>query len=438
LLVSWIVIWLPALVVVYTSEPAYTCKWTLILPGTGLGASIQLDNLGQAATAVNSPYNSPSLDPKTNYKAIALSKSVLSTAAQAIQLSVEEFGKPKIKLVDQTALMHFTVQGDRAELAYQKALALTNALEEHLEELRMDEIHRRGESAQRLLQDAQAKLEKVQATILRYQTDTKLTSLDQLKELTLTLEQLRREQTMQQARYRFTEKRLAQLTNNIHLSPRLAADALILQADPLFQQYLSTYAEMQTKLTQDIGKWGPQHPKVITMQQHVEQAYKAMEEHSISLLGHPAKGPRALSQLLLDNKVVGRSQLLQDLIALDAEKQGIAAQLRSLKQSIENVEQRLQDTNNIAAGLSDLQHKQQVATTVFTSLLAQQDIGRSDPFASYPLLQILTPPVIPVEPDLLRLKLIFLGAAGGSVCVLFGVTLLWYRQTLSRKITKSA
>jgi uncharacterized protein involved in exopolysaccharide biosynthesis len=433
-----LLLWAPVIGFLLHMKPTYTCKWTLILPGTGLGASVHLDNLGETATAVSSPYSNSSIDPKTKYKAIALSQPVLAAAARTIPLSPEAFGEPQIKLVEQTTLMQFAIKGASAEQAYHKAVAHMNALEARLEQLRLDEIQRRGDSSAVLLRDAREKLENIQASLLAYQTDSKLTSLDQLKELTLTLEQLRREQTMQQARYRYVEKRQAQLTTNLNIAPRLAADALTLQAAPVFQQYLRAYAEAQAKLAEDTGKWGARHPDVLKVQQHAHQAYQAMVQNATLVLGRPLQDPQGISQLLLGTNLEKRSQLLQDLITADADRQGIVAQLQSLQQSVQEVEKRLQLTNKLAAGLSDLVHKQQVATTIFTSLLARQDIGKSDLFASYPLIQTLAAPMLPHKPDTLKSMLALFGGISGSCCILIGVTLLWYRQTSRQKMLKSA
>lgn len=432
-------VWTAVAIFLWMLQPTYICKWTLILPGTGFGSLVDLDNVGQTSTSVSSPYSNPAIDPKINYKTIAQSKPVLMSAAQALHLSAEEFGEPQIKLVDQTSLIHLTVKGRSAEQAYHKALALNNALQERLEQLRLDEIQRRSESVQMLVQDARQKLDTIQQHLSTYQADSKLTSLDQLKELMLTVEQLRKEQALQQARQRYADKRVAQLINSLNVSPRLAADALALQADPVFQQHLATYAAAESKLAEHLGKWGVRHPEVMTIQKHVQQAYEAMLRRGEMLLGHAVQEPKGLSQLLLGHTIEDkRSHLFQELITAEADRQGVTAQLQSLQQSAADLEKRLHHNNKIAAGLTDLQHKQQVATMIFTSVLARLDIGKSDPFASYPLAQVLAAPTLPERPDALPRLLALLGGASASFCVLIGVSLLWYRQTSLRKTMKNA
>lgn len=438
-LLALIMIWAAVALFLWMLKPMYICKWTLILPGTGLGSLVALENVGQTSTSVNSSYSNTAIDPKVNYKTIVQSKPVLMAAAQALQMPVEEFGEPQIKLVDQTSFIQLTVKGRSAEQAYHKAVALNEALQERLEQLRLDEVQRRSESVQMLVQDAREKLETVQQHLATYQADSKLTSLDQLKELMLTVEQLRKEQALQQARQRYADKRVAQFITSLNISPRLAAEALTLQADPIFQQHLTAYAAAESKLAEHLGKWGVRHPEVMTMQKHVQQASAVMLRRGETLLGHPVQDLKGLSQLLLSHtKDDKRSQLFQELITAEADKQGVTAQLQSLQQSLVDLEKRLQQNNKIAAGLSDLQNKHQVATVIFTSILARLDIGKSDPFASYPLVQVLAAPMLPEKPDPLYRLFALLGGAVASLCVLIGAILLWYRQTLLRKTMKNA
>ena len=431
-------LWLPVLLFLQFRAPTYTCKWTLILPGAGTGSSIHLDNLGQAAASTNSPYMSSSLDPKVTYQAIAESEPVLANAAQAMNLSAETFGTPKIKLVDQTSLMYFSIKGDSAEQAYQKALAIMISLQDQLQQLRTDETQRHGDVVRLLLQGFQKKLDDTQQSILAYQSNSKLTSLDQLKELTISVEQLRKEFALLHARYQQAEQRTAQLTTSLRVSPQLAADTLLLQADPLFQQYLTDYTKAEAKFVEYNGKWGAQHPEVITVQEQVQQARGAMLQRGESLLGHSLLAQDERVQLLLSHDVDKRGQLLQELIAADAEKHGVAAQVDTLQRTLQELDGRLQQNSEAAAGLADLNRQHQVATVIFTSALAQLDLGKSNPFTSYPLVQVLAAPTRPKQPDSLKHTLALLGATCGSILTLIGFALLWHRHVLRQKILKNA
>ena len=124
-------IWLPVGMFISLLPTMYTSRWDLILPGagTGTGHAVNLESVGQASATAASPYTSHSIDPKVNYKALAESMPVLSAAAAELDMPAQAFGKPRIKLVDQTALMHFRVSAGTAETAHAKSQALYRALQ---------------------------------------------------------------------------------------------------------------------------------------------------------------------------------------------------------------------------------------------------------------------------------------------------------------------
>ena len=436
-----LLIWAPVILFLNYSPPSYTSKWTLILPGTGLGASISLESIGQTSTAVSSPYASPSLDPRVNYKAIAESEPVLSAAARSLGLTEQAFGAPRIKLVDQTALMHFSISGSSAEQAHAKAIALNTAFQDELDRLRLDETYRRGDASQLLLQGFQDKLDEIQATMLEFQLQADVVSLEQQQELTITIEQLRKEHALLQAQYEMTSGKLQRLSATLALDPELAASALLLNADPVFRSTLENLAEARATLADYLGKWGPRHPKVKQFQVLVKETEQALLARSRRLLGSRAPAsnlPETLLALLLKSNDGSRSALLQELVLEAATSDGIARQVESLGQSLAMLEERLHQNVQTSSTLTDLQRKHQVATAVFTSALAKLDLGKTDPFASYPLVQTLALPSQPAGPDTLKRKLALLGAVVGSLSTLIGLGLAWQRQAFFRKILKNA
>ncbi|MGD8912526.1 MAG: exopolysaccharide biosynthesis protein, partial [Candidatus Thiodiazotropha sp.] len=101
LMAALMMTWLPIGLFVALIPVSYSSKWDLILPGSGSGLAVSLESVGQASANAASPYTSHSIDPKVNYKALAENASVLQAAAAELGMSMAEFGKPRIKLVDQ-------------------------------------------------------------------------------------------------------------------------------------------------------------------------------------------------------------------------------------------------------------------------------------------------------------------------------------------------
>lgn len=222
-----------ALLYLKLSPAAYTSKWSLLLPGTGIGSNINIAELGQASASVDSAYSGTALDPRVNYKAIAESDVVLRRAAQSLNMTSEEFGKPKIDMEEQTALMQFDVEGETPEEAQRKSLALYEAFQTQLEQLRQQEIVLRQQGARVALQEFKRQLEEAQRRLLSYQTEAGVVSPDQFRQIALNLEDLRKQQIELAAEQQRTIGQVAQLTANLGISPDLATKAFVLQADPL-------------------------------------------------------------------------------------------------------------------------------------------------------------------------------------------------------------
>ena len=431
------VIWFPLITFLKTSPLTYTTKWTLILPGAGVGSSINLESIGQAATAVSSPYTSPSLDPKVSYKQIVKSEAVLGVAAESIGMTLEEFGEPRIKLVAQTTLMYFSITGLEPEKTHARAVALIKALKDQLAVLRQDESERRVETAQLYIRGFEEKLHRIQEKLLAYQKKTNLISEDQFQDLAAAVAKMRQERAMNLAAYKKAEGQAAQLAGMLSTSPEMAADLLTLQSNPVFGEYKQAYIETQSKLTEYIGKWGANHPEVIKARQNAKQSRAAMLAHGESLIGYPLQRYAGLMELLLSESEAHRNQLLQELILADVTRHGIDAQIKAIDQSIAQLEARVKQTIDSASTLADLQLQHRVATAVLTTTLAQLDIGKADPFASYPLIQILEAPKVPSGPDTSKRKFALLGGVMGSVFIVIGLTISWKRQALFQRILKN-
>lgn len=284
-------IWLPLITFLKTSPMTYTTKWILILPGAGTGSSINLESIGQAATAVNSPYTSASLDPKVSYKQIVKSDAVLGAASASLGMTVEEFGEPRIKLVAQTTLMYFSMTGLDPEKTHARAVVLIKALKDQLAKLRQDESERRVETAQLYIRGFQDKLHRIKEKLLAYQKESSLISEGQLQDLAAAVAAMRQEKAMSLAQYKKAEGQAAQLAGMLSTPPppppEMAADLLTLQSNPVFGEYMQAYIGTQSKLTEYLGKWGPNHPEVIKARQSAMQSRAAMLAHGKALIGYP-------------------------------------------------------------------------------------------------------------------------------------------------------
>ena len=105
----------------------------MILPGSGVSAKVALDRIGQTQMSASSPFSEKSLSPRVNYKEIATSRPVLMAAADAVGLDLDSFGKPRIKLIDQTSIIRFKNTAKTPEGAQKRSWALFKALRARLD-----------------------------------------------------------------------------------------------------------------------------------------------------------------------------------------------------------------------------------------------------------------------------------------------------------------
>ncbi|MDH1470347.1 exopolysaccharide biosynthesis protein [Shewanella sp. GD03713] len=425
------VIWLITGLVIVITPTRYTCKWVLILPGAGAGAVVSLDSLGQASSSSSSPYLSSAIDPRENYKAIALSDKLLSDAAAQLDLKASALGTPKLKLPSQTGLMEFSISANSAELAEQKAWAHYRTLQGTLSHLRIDEIHIRENGVRMGLESFADKVHQSQANIVAFQSETGLVSLDQFKEVAVTIEHLRQSQVNLTAKLNGGLASQQLLEADLSLTATQSTDLLKLKNDQLFQQLLLKYTESTALLVGLNGHYGEQHPQVLSAKTEQKTMLDALHSRCQKLL---ARCDPKLMLILSVDDIDGRAALMQKLINITTENEGLAHELTSLSTQIDEWETRLKHSNDDAAKLEDLHRDHQLATAVFTSAIAKIDVGKADIFSAYPLLQLFAAPTRPEKPDKLGLILTLVGGIAASMMVIVGLSILWIRKPILQKI----
>jgi uncharacterized protein involved in exopolysaccharide biosynthesis len=406
-----------------TTKTAYFSDWALILPGTAPGVSVNLPEIGQASSSSSSAFGSSSSDPRANYEFIATSDEVIEQAAKLLQIMPEEFGKPRVKLVDNSTIMKFQIAGDTPEQARQKAQALHTAFLRRLEVLRVEEVARRDEGTQKTLQSAQAKLKVAQQKLSDYKASSGLSFQGQVDNLSVNVEQLRRQRSEVTAQRQQVGMRLRQLSSNLSVSPSQAANAFTLQADQVFQQNLKDYSEAKANLAVMRSKWGEAHPLVVKEVARQTSAQAALLARGAALLGRPVS-QSLIDELQLSASDQGRSGLFRDLVAVQAEAEGLAAQETAIAQEIAQFDSRLGTLAQRQSVLENLKREVQTAEAVFASTLAKIDLSKSDIFTAYPLVQMLAAPSIAKATSRPDASIVILGTLAGTCFAGIGFTAL--------------
>ena len=149
-------IWLPISAYVRLTPPSFTSDVSLILPGSGAQASVNLAEFGQASSSAASAFSSSRISPTETYKRLLSANRTLARTAADIGMRQEDLGKPKIELVDETSLIHFAMTGSSPENAQARASALLRVFLDEIDALRLDELQRREVSAHRAIAEYEA------------------------------------------------------------------------------------------------------------------------------------------------------------------------------------------------------------------------------------------------------------------------------------------
>ncbi|NJM18974.1 MAG: hypothetical protein HC836_03560 [Richelia sp. RM2_1_2] len=428
-------IWIGAFIYLSTAKPKYVSEWTINIPGSGSTSNINLPNIGQATSQNYSAYAGANYDPRENYKAIATAEEVLSAAALNINMPLKEFGNPRIKTVDNTSLMKFEFQGSTPQQAKNKLVALQNAFEVKLEQLRFEEISQEKVRLESGMEVSRRKLIAAQKRLSAFKVASGLNSEEQLSNLAINIEGLRKQRAELTAQGEQSQARMLELSNNLNLSSNQASDAFVLQADPLFQNYLKNYSETTSQLITSSAKLTSVHPTIINFQREQEASQNALLARAQALLNRPISMALINRLNFSNNESSGskRAMLSEQLVTTSVEKQGTKAQIETLDTQISQLEQRLEKLSQQQSVMEDLKRDVQVAEAVFSSTIAKLDLAKTTVSASYPQIQILAKPSLPTNASGPRKNLVLLGATLGSLLLTSGIIGLWKRQSQQQK-----
>lgn len=429
------VIWGLTIAYLMFAPDRYDSRMTLILPGTGVGGSLNLESIGQATSTTASAFSSPSLSPTENYKRLLTSDVVLRDAALRVGEDEGEFPAPSIKLIDQTNLIEVQIPARDPAQARARMEALQTAFLQALDSLRIDEAARREDADATRIADLERKVDDAQKALLAFQAESGLVSLDQFAGRVTALDQLKeneRDRRVQLAESGATAGRMA---STLDISLGQARMAMRLKADPEFRELLSRYAETVGEHTERGATLGDAHEAMEELNEERRALRAAMAARGARVAGTNPSSITAFADLAVSDT---RERLFATLTERDAGRAGHGAALTELRRQIAQQSSNSQEQVEQASRLADLLRDLRVAEAVFSSALARLDTNKSDPFASYPLVQTLEAPSLPRERSSPSPVIAFAGATGASLFTLFGFLLLWLRQPIIRKLLPNA
>jgi uncharacterized protein involved in exopolysaccharide biosynthesis len=417
-------IWMPISAYIRLTAPSYTSEVSLILPGSGAQASVNLAELGQASSSAASAFSSTRVSPTETYKRLLAANRTLAKTADVLDLPQDALGEPRIELVDETSLIHFSMKGGSPEEAKARASHLLEVFPEEIDILRQDELRHREASAQGAIADYEANVADLRDKIAGLQAESGLVSFAHYEDLVGERDALEVKLSDATAARRAQDAQMLALSQKLGLSAELAASNLRLHADPEFQELARTLSESRATLALAQGRFGPRHPKVTSAVQKLSGAEAQLRARSAMVLGGKVIATRSALDVAPDP---ARAALLAELVEL-------ASLCDSLKAQVEQANARIAGLAPKATRLDDLSRDYQVAETVFSSALARVDTTKADVYASYPLVQVLADASQPTEPTSPKPLIAFAAGVAATLMILMGLVLAWVRRPLIDKL----
>lgn len=426
-------IWLATGAYLLLVPDTYRSEFSLILPGSGSGSSLNVESIGQAQGSANSAFSSTTLSPTENYKQLLSADVTLRAAAKLAGEDGDSFPEPSIKLIDQTNLIHVTIPGRTSRQAKVRADALQSAFLAQLDILRADEAAKREVSDVKHLEQLSEKVQATQRKLIAFQASHGLATLDQFNSRIAAVDALRdkeRDVRLQARQYSGTAGRLS---GSLRSSTRSADTAMRLRGDPVFQQLVERYATSNAQASEKAGTLGEQHADLARANSERDELRSALVRRGRQLTGLSDSAIMSGVDLQLAD---GRSNLMQAMTVNDAQAAGAGAALAEIRGDLARAQAQSPKLIAQASELADLQRDHRVAEAVFSSALARIDTNKQDPFASYPLVQTLAAPSLPRAPASPSLVIALAGALAATVLALLAFALLWLRQPILERVLR--
>ncbi|KIN60381.1 Tyrosine-protein kinase Wzc [Sulfitobacter noctilucae] len=423
-------IWAPLLGYLKTAPLSYRSTTSLIMPGSGASASMNVNGIGQATSYANSAFASNAVSPTETYKRLLGADRIVDAAAASLNIERAELGQPRVRLVDQTSLIHFETTGRTPQDAQARGDAILAAFFTELDALRADEVDTRQDSGLQAISDYRASVADTRTRIEALKNATGLLSVDQYDVLLDRHLALDEEILKQRAHLKDRAAATAALEAQLGLDAAIAAATLKLFANSAYVALLDETARTEVALTEASARYGNRHPKVQAAQAARDQAVSAAVSLAQSITG---LGPEALNDFDLAPDGA-RANLLAELVRMQVEVSGATEQLAALEAQKSDGQEALNRFAPAAAKMQDLERDFSVAEALFASAIARAQSSKSDVYASYPLVQVLENPSLPAKPSSPNRKLAIMAGVAATLMLLMSLAMGWIRIALISRL----
>ena len=428
-------VWVPTLYYIKNAAEVFETSWRIILPGEGVKSSIDIDTVGEAKTSEKSIFASRNYDPRSTYREIASSSIVTAHAKEIAALEGKDFEGPKIKVIPQTAILQFSLRRHSPETAQEHARIFMQSFDARVTDLRSTELLTRKNAALANVNALREQLEEKQRAKLDLQREAGLVSEADYRSIVENAGKRRNELTDAEVDLRNLVEKFRALSATLGVPPHVASQALILKSDRLYQSLAAAYVTASTELASIDGNFGRSFPNRVMTAARRDEFAEQLKKRIRELTGETEVN---LSLMVDLTQSAERSDLFATLVRMKANLAGQIAKVRELRTVVTTADAQTFDLAGDADRVAAATQEAQIANAIFASALANADLSQTNPYASYPLYQILDEPKLPRKPVAPKKVEAIAGAAGATLLIITGFAALWYRRRILRRRQKKA
>lgn len=426
-------IWALALTLLQFLKPSYLSQGAMIIPGVGTQGNLALPGFG-AGSANNKEGQSPysyllKIDPRQNYQYIGMSDTVLYQAAKAMNMSLEEFGEPIIILGEGTTIIEFSLEGKSAQEAQQKSQVFYETLVNHTNYLRTTQLNYQKETTQRTIESSRDNVRVAQNKLSQFREKSALKVSGQIDRLGDQLEDLRLNRINLLSQKEATESRLRNLERSLNISAFQASEALLVRDDIVLQENLISYNSSLKNIQELNSFFTANSPQVIEEKKKLNAIEQVIVTRGLQLLNRPV----TIQSIERLNFSGGRKQLVELLITLQTDKEGLENQIYEIDRQIIALEIRLTTLVKEQPILNSLEQDVQLSESILVSDVAKLKLDKPELATAYPVLQLLSEPSLPEEPEGNLKKMVILGAVAFSLLLTTGILIFWWETPTRQK-----
>jgi CheY-like chemotaxis protein len=410
-----LLLWGTGLLYLGLTKPQYTSTWTVAIAPSAPGDAL----VG----------GRPSPDPRLDYQRLVQTPTILEPAAATLGIPVAQFGIPRTTLPAQSPAIEFSIRGNTALEAQQKAQALQQVL---MTQSQSGLAPTGGGNLPPALSPPQAKqaLKAAQAKLATFQSQGPVATPAALQQATQALKTLQSQRQQVINQLQPLETRLRAERFRLGLSEQQVDDAFRLHSDSSLDAAVDAYLAAQQTLKVLSQDYEKAHPRYLAQVDQLKAVESALTRTAASKVGHAVSVAELRQiQILPGTGQLAKTKTFASLLALKTQQQQLWQQSNQLREQAKQFQAQLRQQQQRTAEFLRLQKAVQTATAQVQPVASPEAIppslANAGSVQSYPPLTLLKAPNQPDSPSVPPKELVFLGMGLGTIAIGVGTLLAW-------------